>query len=851
MSPIARVRMLLPVVALLLSGLARAEVVKLENPLVTVSVDSQTGAMTVLDKRNGYLWQPGSAEAATARMTIRHALVPVGPGMDRPGDPTVILTSDMVAEATGKAAVSAKAWVNWEDTGLHLSVAVKDAKLVLGSPTETQWWEKDGIEFWIGARQYGVRLFDGGANVWSSAGEVKGAKASWKATADGYALDVFIPAAEAPGETFQQGKSFRFALGINDAGASGKREAQLYYPQGWQHSNTNTFAVATLGDAAGAVAATGPAALPEVLRDLKLAADGHSLTFGANIGDGKEVPGQVRLTLAPDAAEVVAEVDTPDHQAKIGNFRLFKPLVLDDPNGFIFYAPYCDGIAVPVNLLSWRNKGVHCASTDLPWVGVSDGKKGYMVLLEDPDDAGWVLDAAKTAKGTLLCPSIYHGESKRVFGYARRMRYTFFSDGGYVAACKRYRQFAKEHGFLRPLKSRLAMKPELAKLPGAPDVWGAPGLKFAREAKTAGFERMLINFTGPRADIEAMKRLGYLVSEYDNYCDINGPGPGQYNDVKIEDDSGIAPDGQPMKGWLTWDKKHQYYERCPALAEAAARKWIPVDLKDHPRNARFLDVTTARGLFECWSKVHPITRTGDREASRRLAKFVGDDLKLVLGGEHGRWWGADIYDYWEGMQSGGFYSWPAGHVDVNIPEKREEIGFCNLDPEIHGVGNDKFGALHLVEYMDLERRRNVGQQHIRQIPVGFRQRGIERLEHAQFREQRPAIVHVHLIFARPMEGLARQDLQAGQVNLMALIELEVLLGKVFTHHAHQAHGAEKARRHAGVTGGTAQQSRIFRRRRFNGIKGGGTNNENAHGTSYRDSGLVSCGLNGKNGVSQI
>jgi hypothetical protein len=84
-------------------------------------------------------------------------------------------------------------------------------------------------------------------------------------------------------------------------------------------------------------------------------------------------------------------------------------------------------------------------------------------------------------------------------------------------------------------------------------------------------------------------------------------------------------------------------------------------------------VTTASGLRECYHPDHPLTRTGDREANTELGRYV-KSLGLVLGGEHGRWYGAAVFDYWEGMQSGGFYSWPAGHVGVNIPETREDIG---------------------------------------------------------------------------------------------------------------------------------------------------------------------------------
>jgi len=97
-------------------------------------------------------------------------------------------------------------------------------------------------------------------------------------------------------------------------------------------------------------------------------------------------------------------------------------------------------------------------------------------------------------------------------------------------------------------------------------------------------------------------------------------------------------------------------------------------------------VTTATGLVECYDPNHRHTRSGDRENKRKLAAYVGNELGLVLGGEHGRWWGADLFDYWEGMQSGGFYSWPAGHVGKALPEKREDIGESYLE---WGIGHKR------------------------------------------------------------------------------------------------------------------------------------------------------------------
>jgi len=245
-------------------------------------------------------------------------------------------------------------------------------------------------------------------------------------------------------------------------------------------------------------------------------------------------------------------------------------------------------------------------------------------------------------------------------------------------------------------------RPAVAKLAGAPDVWGAKGLAFCQEAKAAGIDRMIVNGSWGVEDTEAIKKLGYLVSCYDNYEDMMAGKPGRYGDCVIPDDAPLMANGKRMLGWPVHVKdpktgktkldpktgkpvvKEQFHKRCSALDLAVARRWIPPDQAKNPRNARFLDVTTATGLRECFDPKHRCTRTIDREHRQKLAAYVSEELGLVCGGEHGRWWGVPFYDYWEGMQSAGFYSWPAGHVGMDIPQTREAIGAKYLT---YGIGH--------------------------------------------------------------------------------------------------------------------------------------------------------------------
>ncbi|MDZ7616186.1 MAG: glycoside hydrolase, partial [Patescibacteria group bacterium] len=414
------------------------------------------------------------------------------------------------------------------------------------------------------------------------------------------------------------------------------------------------------------------------LRDVVVLDDGRlgfRCTADAGVGGGKTMVVQATLYVPKNAAELRLEIDMADRHTKITRLELLPPLPSPTDQGVVLFAPYANGVAVPVSDTAWPRWWGLPLHGDQPWVGLVDGEMGYIIIAETPYDMMAQFEAAERDGKRLYAPRVECQESKGEFGYPRRVRYCFIHAGGITAAAKQYRAYAKETGLLKTLAEKMKTKPDVAKLAGAPDIWNNLGLDWCREAKAAGIDRAIVNGASFKEEMEGIKSLGYLVSRYDNYEDcIAEGGPGHYTDVKIPDDCPLKADGARQQGWLTFDKKKQYMKRCSVKQTEVARRWIPKDLEEHPYNARFLDVTTATGLRECFDPNHPCTREEDAEAKRDLARYVGDELGLVLGGEHGRFWGADLFDYWEGMQSGGFYSWPAGHVGVNLPEKREDIG---------------------------------------------------------------------------------------------------------------------------------------------------------------------------------
>ncbi|MCX7887332.1 MAG: glycoside hydrolase [Verrucomicrobiae bacterium] len=388
-----------------------------------------------------------------------------------------------------------------------------------------------------------------------------------------------------------------------------------------------------------------------------------------DITQGRKLPLKLRLTLpTPDAPDLRVEVSADDPKTEIAEFAFLEPFLLDAPRGVLAVADYGNGHLYPLHTQPFPRTHFGADRLDMPWVGICDldSGRGYLLLLETSDDAAVVMQKTAGKDGRpLVAPVVRWRPQKGTFGYPRSLLYHFTPRGGYVALCKRYRAYARAQGLVVPFTEKLKKNPNIARLFGAPDVWGDASLRFAQEAKAAGIEKMIIHGRAKTPEeMRAINALGYLTSEYDNYTDIL-----QSKDGTIDRNHGILPDhavmlkdGERMKAWLTWDKKTQYMKRCPALWVETAKLTVEKVLREWPFLGRFVDVTTAESLYECYDPKHPLTRSQKRECGPALLR-VFRDRGLVIGGEHGIWWCVPWVDYIEGMMSHNpYFSWPAGHL---------------------------------------------------------------------------------------------------------------------------------------------------------------------------------------------
>ncbi len=348
------------------------------------------------------------------------------------------------------------------------------------------------------------------------------------------------------------------------------------------------------------------------------------------------------------------------------------PLPFVTQAGTCLVIPMNEGISYPVDdasvgtqrLIAYGGHGI-C----MPFWGATDGQRGYMAILETPDDAA-ILIARHDGK---LCVMPEWDPQKGQFGYARKVRYVFLDKGGHVAMCKRYRSYARQTGLLKTLTDKRAVNPNVDLLIGAVNVWywEKDPLGMVRDMKSRGIDRILWSNRASPEMIQAMNDLGgVLTSRYDIYQDLMDP-----NVVK-EQLRSVHPDwtqaawpadimlderGDWRKGWEVRGKDGKMYP-CAVLCDKQAVKYaaerVPAELKTHPYRCRFIDTTTAAPWRECYHPDHPMTRGESRHWKMELLRYMSQDVRLVTGSETGHDAAVPFVHYFEGMLSLGPYRVP-------------------------------------------------------------------------------------------------------------------------------------------------------------------------------------------------
>ena len=674
-----------------------AQIVTFRNKTLGISFSTETGMFSVLDKRTGRVYLQSKKILPTAP-----------PSVTATQSPNELTTLNVDYTMTGHAKdikddsdCSFTTTFDWNAQFLTLQVVVRDDVLAF-PPAKANWWFHDSIEFWINNLQLAVYPAKPDAQTlltFNTKAPMEKSSAITTIDEPGtYTVVAKLDWTEIGLEP-KDGTKFRFAIGVNDAdNTKGQRDGQLYYPSTWIHSDVNSYATVTLSTSSQP--AEEPAQIP-LVENVKRISNSNGIIYTWN------QPGQpsclIQAELVEDRPELLITTRTADGDIPLNrNLPSIPGFILDADEPVLACSDFTSGHIYPLSTLPFTRSNFSLGA-DLPFVAITDLKtgEGYGILADTPDDA--VLTMLKTplgAKDVTCVPQVLWMPTCRQFGKSPRVfRFCFVDKGGYVAVAKVFRKWADKHGYLVTLREKAAHNPNVNKLMGAADIWDGNNLEFCKLAKSYGIDKLLINGQFNAQDMKQAADMGYLLGKYDVYTDI-------YNNKEtINASSAPLPghavqkaDGTIMKAWTTFDGSRTSWKRCTALIPAAAKICMPPDLAKYPYNARFLDVTTSEGLYECYNPDHPMTRSDKRRYSEEVAHYMANwqsgHLNLVTGGEHGKWWCAKDMHYIEGMQSGGHanYSWPAGHLkrpeskthDPRNPDKPTNAFTTRY--EVYGVG---------------------------------------------------------------------------------------------------------------------------------------------------------------------
>lgn len=399
--------------------------------------------------------------------------------------------------------------------------------------------------------------------------------------------------------------------------------------------------------------------------DSKKLDDGLKMTW-REPGLGLDVQTEIRLD--GEKPEFTVELSA-DPLSAVLKWSLGFPHPFVSDVGTYLVIPMNEGISYPVEdqtiepmwLVAYGGHGI-----SMSFWGATDGQRGYMAIIETPDDA---LIRIERIDGKLCVRPAWESQ-KGQFGYKRKLRYVFFDKGGHVAMCKRYRSYAGEKGLLKTLQQKRKENPDVDLLIGAVNVWcwEKDSLAIVREMKSLGIERILWSNRASPEVIAAMNETGgILTSRYDIYQDLmdpnivgeklNRPHPdwtqeGWPKDIMTDEK------GDWRKGWRVKGKDGQMYPcgvLCDKQALKYARERVPEELKTHPYRCRFIDTTTASPWRECYNSEHPMTRSESRHWKMELLRFICEESKLVTGSETGHDAAVPYVHYFEGMLSLGPY----------------------------------------------------------------------------------------------------------------------------------------------------------------------------------------------------
>jgi hypothetical protein len=372
-----------------------------------------------------------------------------------------------------------------------------------------------------------------------------------------------------------------------------------------------------------------------------------AILAGVEIALGAD-PGTVVFTVSPiEDAEVAAPIWYPPPLRPSGGSVTELALPIKNTNGIAYTPSATDELDMIIEV---------GGGLTMPMYATSTATGGLLVIFDEPDDA---LLHISSQTGIGVDAGVGWRDSRGMLHHQRTVTYALLPEPGYVAAAQTYRARVMNRGRFRSLAEKIAERPIVARIIGAP-YFSTGYLPFSRRKllqvldglKTIGYH------TGLMGPIDLIQwDAGPWLNDYQTF--INSPDFAApirdagfvpfawfYLEDILDFDPSYDPsalavdrDGSVPRGWVNRD--YSYKRMCDSVIANHGRR-----LRDRATvfSALHFDTTTSKGLTECWSPDHPMTRADDRSARRSwLAEVAGWDL--LIGSESGYDWAFDVMDY--------------------------------------------------------------------------------------------------------------------------------------------------------------------------------------------------------------
>lgn len=376
----------------------------------------------------------------------------------------------------------------------------------------------------------------------------------------------------------------------------------------------------------------------------------------------------VTLTLS-DVSDLVLTLSAKQETA-IEEFTFPSAFRTPDKNHYLLYTDgegYLLSADDPTYPVGRHNTYTMAGGLSMPWMGITDNQfeTGYIAILDTPDDAAFF---SKRDGDLVTFEPVWMPQIGK-FGYDRRLIYHFFDKGGYVAQCKKYREYAWKKNGVITLSERQKSFPAIEKLIGAVQIYvydDARQVSFAKELKQSGINKAFIMWVPnqipyPEKDYDTrLKELGYLSGVYE-----------LLRDARARDSVPPSPTDKPREAYLDRfsypglfkqitlvqkDGKLHYsgfgYDICPkAILPLISSLRVDKELAIYPHETYFIDGWLASGLFECYAKDHPLTRTQYKQYVIDVNNMFINKYNMIIGGEWGADYGVPTTVYAHGMMT--------------------------------------------------------------------------------------------------------------------------------------------------------------------------------------------------------